>query len=141
MRRALPGWNRPGGPGGRRSAAVVLTTVGYARSPPADESTRLLAARCRHPHPVLRTERDLRIQPHRVAGLQAEPPLLRHGGEQQDALHPRERLTDAQPRPSAEREVGVPGPFRFLLRLPTLPIEPPRLREPPGVALRRVLAE
>ena len=58
----------------------------------------------RHPHAVLRPQRDQRLRHDRMARHEPQPPLLRDRRDEEDQLHPRERFADALARAAAERE-------------------------------------
>ena len=90
----------------------------------------------RHPHSVLRPERDHGFDLNTLTGNKSELPLAGESREQQNALGPGTALADTPPDAAAEREVS-----KFLrclfyrLRFPSFGFECERVVPKSGIAV------
>src|SRR6185437_15518677 len=94
-----------------------------------------------HPDPTLRPQRDLGLQLNRLPGNKLHPPPLRDRCQRQHCFHPRKRLPNTLPPPSAKGKIRKARPPRFRRSPKALRTKSLRLRKPLRITVHNVLAE
>src|SRR5215216_997149 len=94
----------------------------------------------RHPHSMLRPQRDDRINGDLLTLGQVQSPASPDRREHQHALHPRKLLADTDPGSSTEWEIGI-APSFFIFLEPSLWSKRLRRLPEPRIAMQQVLTE
>src|SRR6478609_6023501 len=90
---------------------------------------------------VLRSQRDLRLQPDLLARDNFNPPPLRNRRQRKNCLHPGKRFPNTLPPTATKGKIGKPRPASLGLLSKTFRTEPLRIGKPLRIPLDNVLAE